>query len=122
MAQWRYPIHADLDSSKIHILAGDIAVNPGVTLTIASGAIIKTASQVEFFVQAGGILSANGTSDHPIIFTTLTDDSVGGDSNYDGESSKPTPGFWFGVTSQNGGQVNIKTLLMCVLFFNVIQE
>jgi hypothetical protein len=95
------------DASKIHILEADVAVNPGITLTIQAGTVIKAAPRVEFYVQTGAILNAAGSSGSPIILTSLADDSAGGDTNLDGLASQPRPGDWRGLTVLSGGQGNL---------------
>jgi hypothetical protein len=82
------------DGSWTHLLSGDVTVPNGVTLTIAPGAVVKISGARGITVQAGGGLSAVGTVAQPITFTSVKDDSVGGDTNADGGSSAPAPGDW----------------------------
>lgn len=51
------------------------------------------------------MLNAQGTDAQHVIFTALEDDSVGGDSNLDGNTSLPMLGEW-GITIQGSGWFN----------------
>jgi YD repeat-containing protein len=93
-------------ADRVNGIDGNVIVPKGVTLTIAPGAIVKVAAGFSIIVQDGGILNAQGTDAQKVIFTTLEDDSVGGDSNLDGNNSMPTPGEWPGVVTQGSGQFN----------------
>src|SRR3989338_2381490 len=81
-------------------LSEPITVSPGATLTIDPGVIVKAEFQGSLTVH--GTLHANGTSAAPITFTSLKDDSVGGDTNGDGAHTRPTPGDWFQVGFEPG--------------------
>ncbi len=64
-------------------------------VTIKPGAAIKTSSNSRFAgitVLDGGVFRATGTSDEPIWMTSVIDDAVGGDTNADGNATKPRPG------------------------------
>jgi len=80
-----------------------ITVSAGVTLTIEPGVIIKATG--DGILSIDGTLIAEGTEMRPIIFTALTDDWFGGDTNYDVDATLPTNGTWpwiiFNRTSQN---------------------
>ncbi len=78
----------------LHEIAGDVVVPGGVTLTIQPGAVVKFAAGLGLTVQNGGQLSAAGTVAQPIHFTSIQDDSVGGDSNGDGGATTPFAGDW----------------------------
>ena len=90
-------------AGTVHIVAGNITVPAGVTLTIQPGAIVKFVAGAGVTLLTGGTLNALGTTDAPIIFTALEDDTAGGDTNLDGSQSLPRP--WAGIAAQ-GGQFN----------------
>ncbi len=78
----------------VHWVPADLVVPQGVTVTVQPGAIIKLGTHRSIEVQSGGKLLAQGTTAQPIIFTSWLDDSVGGDTNRDGNGTEPSPGDW----------------------------
>ena len=91
-------------SNRVQVVEGDLVIASGVRVTIEPGTVVKFAKGAKIIVQDGGILDAQGTPAQPIIFTSLADDTAGGDTNLDGGSSLPIPGDWFGVVVNSGGQ------------------
>jgi len=83
-------------------------VPAGSTLTINPGATFKMTGFGYYDyrgtgLQIAGELYANGTEDAPIIFTSIHDDEVVGDTNNNGTATGPTKGDWLSNLIQPGG-------------------
>ena len=83
------------DDGNSYVVQGVVTISSGVELTIKPGVVIKMDPNARFNIQ--GQLLAEGTADAPIVFTSLKDDSVGGDTNNDETNSTPAAGDWGGL-------------------------
>ncbi|MCM8768235.1 MAG: caspase family protein [Candidatus Omnitrophica bacterium] len=96
-------------AETVHIVEGNISISSGATLTLQAGTVVKFVSgrNLSITIENGGILTDEATSDSHVVFTSLNDDTVGGDSNFDGGLVPPVPGDWYGITINAGGQCNL---------------
>jgi len=79
-------------TDAVYVLDGDIVVATGKTLTIAPGATIKGRTNTRLIIN--GALNAQGVADQPITFTSVNDDSYGGDTDNDSAATPPTKNDW----------------------------
>ena len=75
------------DTNKVHLVTGAITVPSGVSLTINSGAVVKFMPGMSISVISGGSCTASGA-----IFTHVNDDTIGGDTMMDEDSTEPKMG------------------------------
>lgn len=81
--------------SNIGYIMNSLSINNGATLTINPGVVLKFSSnRIDVYE---GAINAVGTPSEKIIFTSIKDDSRGGDTNIDGNGTAPTPGNWLGI-------------------------
>jgi hypothetical protein len=79
-----------------YILSGTYAVQSGARLTIEPGVVLKGDNWWNRFDIIGGRVTAVGTADRPIVFTSVADDTVTGDTNGDADGSSAAPDNWGG--------------------------
>jgi len=87
------------ENQSPYIVSFPIIIAENVTLTIDPGVIVKFDYGGSFLVY--GILNSLGTAAQPIYFTSYADDSIGGDTNNDGEDSFPFEGDWDSILIQS---------------------
>jgi RHS repeat-associated protein len=91
-----------------YVVTGNVTVASGVTLTMQPGVIVKFSGTLRQLI-VNGTLSASGTGGSPIYFTSLQDDSVGGDTGGDGPTSG-SASQWANISIQSGGQATLSNI------------
>ena len=71
-----------------------VTINENKTLIIEPGAIIKPQSPYYTALLIKGTLEAEAASGSEIVFTSIKDDSFGGDTNNDSNTTVPATGDW----------------------------
>jgi hypothetical protein len=94
-----------LDASKTYVVLSAVQVH--ATLVVPEGTVIKFYPSTRIDVHADGAVIANGTAAKPIVFTSIKDDSKGGDTNGDKASTSPAPKDWGCIT--NWGKSSVFT-------------
>ncbi|AEE49027.1 CARDB domain-containing protein [Haliscomenobacter hydrossis] len=97
------------DNNIAYYLSESLILASNVSLTIDPGVIIKlkgVANGSEVSITVNGKLTARGSAETPIIFTSSRDDAFGGDTHNDGNSSRPAIGDWFSIIINSNAGVN----------------
>lgn len=80
-------------AGKVYYLGDAVYVESGATLTIQPGAIVKFGTEGLIDI-AQGTMIADGTAGSPIIFTSIRDAAIGGDSILNDGTTGPAKGDW----------------------------
>jgi pimeloyl-ACP methyl ester carboxylesterase len=75
-----------------YVINSTISVLSGATLFIGEGVVVKFGTGA--ILEIAGKIEAQGSPSEPIYFTSIKDDSVGGDTNNDLDGSLPGMGDW----------------------------
>ncbi len=91
-------------SGVVYVVNGNLTIAQGATLTIQPGAIVKFATATSTLTVEGSLV-ATGASSTQTVFTSINDDTVGGDTN--GTSTSPGAGDWGGIIMATSSIANI---------------
>lgn len=98
----------------------DFKVEEGRTLTINNGAVIKFDDKIvngkQTNIMVDGLLICEGEPESKVVFTSIKDDSIAGDTNGDGLDSAPSSGDWGSITLNGTKDMIISNKLNNAIF------
>ncbi len=79
-----------LSATMPYVIKEKFIIGKTGEMLIQRGVTIKCSSMVNVY----GKINIRGTKEEPVIWTSFNDDTRGGDTNSDGDKTKPAPGDW----------------------------
>ncbi len=99
---------------NIAYIVDGLTIGENAVLTIAPGVVIKFVNYYSY-IAVNGALNANGTPSEKIVFTSIKDDSKGGDTNDDGNVSVPVPNNWSRIVFNASSLEDQNIINNCIL-------
>ena len=84
-------------TNTAYVVESNLAIAAGNIVTVDPGVVIKFQGSTGGYLTVNGALKAIGQENNKIIFTSINDDSAGGDTNNNGTSSTPSNQDWQGL-------------------------
>jgi len=102
------------NADQIYIIQDGLTVSSTATLTIKQGAVVKFGGSdpTSTSLTVDGKLDVQGTSTDPVYFTSIEDDSVGGDMNDDATATIPGQGNWQYIKLDNHSTSTIRNAVI----------
>jgi hypothetical protein len=100
--------------NNIAYILGSVTIGSSATLTIQPGVVMKFPGTTNG-ITVNGILIAEGTPGEKIVFTSLEDDSNGGDTNNDGNATEPAWGDWWSIGFNSNSADTLNSMKYCDL-------
>ena len=98
--------------NNIAYIIGNLTINPSAVLTINPGVVLKFSGSYSGIAVQGALI-ARGTPSSKITFTSIADDSRGGDSNSNGNDTSPNKGDWATVDFSSSSADSLNLLVDC---------
>ncbi|HEY5592573.1 MAG TPA: right-handed parallel beta-helix repeat-containing protein [Paludibacter sp.] len=98
---------------NVAYIIDNLTIMPNTTLTLGEGVVLKFTNYYNGIAVKGALVAA-GSKALPIVFTSIKDDSKGGDTNGDGNSSAPQKGNWDDVQFNSSGLDASNLLRNCI--------
>ncbi|MFH1526795.1 MAG: right-handed parallel beta-helix repeat-containing protein, partial [Bacteroidota bacterium] len=87
--------------TNVAYIVRNLTISSSAVLTIDPGVVVKFPEYYNNNIVVNGALIANGLPTEKIVFTSLSDDSRGGDTNNDANQTTPSKGNWDAIIFQN---------------------
>ena len=102
------------DIYNVAYIVDNLTIGENAVLSLDPGVVIKFRDYNSYIV-VNGALVADGLMEEPIVFTSFKDDSKGGDTNGDGNTTIPGRNDWRFVKFNSSAQEGQNLLQNCVL-------
>ncbi|MEZ5278471.1 MAG: carboxypeptidase regulatory-like domain-containing protein [Opitutaceae bacterium] len=94
-------------AGTVHVIEDDLLIGKGASVTVEAGAVVKVMPGVLVSLRFDGAFLAEGTAGSPTVITSWMDDTAGGDTNADGDTTAPAVNDWNGFLLDYGSLLEL---------------